>query len=144
MGRAEGLTTAQLYIIRDTSVPLPPVKEVLTVFQTAALRFADASTRDVHVPKAITDDLMHELREHVSKTNPNEDETTQMDRVQDLFVEASAVVAAYNMVSRFLMSTDVAGLSDEPVPWGVERKEAIDSILCLFCPCSYRNLCSTS
>ncbi|KAH9923445.1 AhpD-like protein [Epithele typhae] len=35
----------------------------------------------------------------------------------DLFVEAAAVVATYNMVSRFLVATDVAGLSDEPVPW---------------------------
>jgi len=116
---------------------------VLTVFQTAALRFADASTKDVHVPKAITDDLVHELREHVAKTNPNEDETAQTDRVQDLFVEASTVVATYNMVSRFLISTDVAGLSDQPVPWGVERKEAISSILYFYCPCLCRNLCST-
>ena len=37
--------------------------------------------RDVHVPKAIADDLMRELREHVSETNPNEDETAWMDRV---------------------------------------------------------------
>ncbi|KAG6894400.1 hypothetical protein C0992_006248, partial [Termitomyces sp. T32_za158] len=27
------------------------------------------------------------------------------------------------MVSRFLVATDVAGLSDDPVPWPVERKE---------------------
>lgn len=101
----------------------------------AALRFADASTRDVHVSKAITDDLMHELREHVKKANPNEDQALQTERVQDLFVEASAVVATYNMVSRFIVSTDVAGLSGEAVPWGIERKEAINSILHSYCLC---------
>ena len=79
--------------------------------------------------KAITDDLMHELREHVKKTNPNEDEVSQTERVQDLFVEASAVVATYNMVSRLLVATDVAGLSDKDVPWGIERKEATNSII---------------
>ena len=94
--------------------------------------------------KAITDYLMHELREHVNKTNPNEDEALQAERVQDLFVEASAVVATYNMVSRFIVSTDVAGLSDEAVPWGIGRKEAINSILYTYCLCSYRNSYSTS
>ena len=138
VGRAHGLTTAQLYTIRDTSTPLPPAKGLLTTLQTAALRFVDASTKDVRVPKAITDDLMHELRDHVKKTNSNEDEALQTERVQDLFVEASAVVATYNMVSRFIVSTDVAGLSDERVPWGIERKEAINSILYDYCLCSFR------
>lgn len=43
--------------------------------------------------------------------------------VQDLYVEASAVVATYNMVSRFLVATDVAGLSDEPLPWPADKRE---------------------
>lgn len=43
--------------------------------------------------------------------------------VQDLYVEASAVVATYNMVSRFLVATDVAGLSDEPLPWPADKQE---------------------
>jgi hypothetical protein len=143
VGRAHGLTTAQLYIIRDTSTPLPPAEGLLTTLQMAALRFADASTRDIHVSKAVTDDLMHELREYVEKANPNEDEALRTERIQDLFVEASAVVATYNMVSRFIVSTDVAGLSGEAVPWGIERKEAINSILHSCCLCSYRNSYST-
>jgi len=54
-------------------------------------------------------------------------------RVEDLYVEAAMVVATYNMVSRFLLSTDVAGMSDMEVPWPVERKEASSFLkLCLF------------
>lgn len=45
------------------------------------------------------------------------------ERAQDLLVEAAAVVATYNMVSRFLLAVDVAGLSDEEVPWPVDRVE---------------------
>jgi hypothetical protein len=33
------------------------------------------------------------------------------------------VVATYNMVSRFLLATDVAGISDMEVPWPVDKKE---------------------
>ncbi|CAK5264079.1 unnamed protein product [Mycena citricolor] len=43
--------------------------------------------------------------------------------VEDLLVEAAAVVATYNMVSRFLVSLDVAGMSDSAVPWPVDRTE---------------------
>ncbi|KAM6490133.1 beta-ketoadipate enol-lactone hydrolase [Amanita muscaria] len=118
VGRSHGLTTAQLYIIRDVSTPLPPARGILSSLQSSALRFADASTRDVRVPKEITHDLMHDLREFVKPKNEDADE------VQDLFVEAAAVVATYNMVSRLLVSTDVGGLSDDDVPWPLERKEA--------------------
>ncbi|KAM6494993.1 beta-ketoadipate enol-lactone hydrolase [Amanita muscaria] len=118
VGRSHGLTTAQLYIIRDVSTPLPPARGILSSLQSSALRFADASTRDVRVPKEITHDLMHDLRDFVKAKNEDADE------VQDLFVEAAAVVATYNMVSRLLVSTDVGGLSDDDVPWPLERKEA--------------------
>ncbi|KAK2459973.1 hypothetical protein APHAL10511_007979 [Amanita phalloides] len=120
VGRADGLSTPQLHVIRDTSIALPPARGILSTFQTAALRFADASTRDIHIPSGVTDNLLHELRGFVKSKYPNEDET---DLIHDLFVEFAATVATYNMVSRFLVSTDVSGLSDETAPWGVERKE---------------------
>jgi hypothetical protein len=44
-------------------------------------------------------------------------------KVDDLYVEAAMVVACYNMVSRFLLATDVAGISDMEVPWPVDNKE---------------------
>lgn len=44
-------------------------------------------------------------------------------KVDDLYVEATMVVASYNMVSRFLLATDVAGISDMEVPWPVNKKE---------------------
>ncbi|KAF7295613.1 Carboxymuconolactone decarboxylase [Mycena indigotica] len=43
--------------------------------------------------------------------------------VADLLVEAAAVVATYNMVSRFLVSLDIAGSSDDVVPWPVDSTE---------------------
>lgn len=50
------------------------------------------------------------------------------ESVQDLAVEAAAVVSTYNMVSRFLVSLDVAGKSDEPVPWPADHKEVRPSL----------------
>jgi hypothetical protein len=56
-----------------------------------------------------------------SKSLGDEEIITMVD---DLYVEAVMVVATYNMVSRFLLGTDVAGISDMGVPWPVERREA--------------------
>ncbi|KXN82951.1 hypothetical protein AN958_02034 [Leucoagaricus sp. SymC.cos] len=42
VGRQHGLTTAQLYIIRDIGAPLPPAQGILNPLQTTALTFADA------------------------------------------------------------------------------------------------------
>ncbi|KAF8632660.1 hypothetical protein AX17_004793 [Amanita inopinata Kibby_2008] len=123
VGRSHGLTTAQLYVIRDTSAPLPPAKGILSALQTSALRFADASTRNVKVSKEITDDLHRDLLEWMRENDQGSGDVAEADRLQDLYVEAAAVVATYNMVSRFLVTTDVAGLSDDEVPWPIERKE---------------------
>lgn len=54
------------------------------------------------------------------------------DLVEDLLVEASAIVATYNMVSRFLVSLDVAGVSLDPVPWPLERTEVRFVLFCTF------------
>lgn len=105
--------------MRDTVTPLPPSAGILSELQTSALLFADASTREIKVSKAVTDALTKDLEAWARE----EDSSNVEERVQDLLVEAAAVVASYNMVSRFLVSLDVAGMSDDEVPWPLERKE---------------------
>jgi pimeloyl-ACP methyl ester carboxylesterase len=89
------------------------------------LIFADASTRDVKVGKEITDALMIHLQ---SCVEPSSDSGNVEETVQDLLVEAAAVTATYNMVSRFLVSLDVGCMSDNDVPWPIDRKE----VRCVF------------
>ena len=120
VGRECGLSSAQLYVIRDTSTPLPPSSGILSALQTSALMFADANTRDIKVGGDIIDALMKNLKDLVRPTtNPGDVE----ESAQDLFVEAAGVTATYNMVSRFLISVDVACMSDNDVSWPVDRKE---------------------
>jgi hypothetical protein len=116
------LTTAQLRLVRDISSP-PPAQSVLTAFQTSALLFADESTKNIRVTADTTERLQHELATWVDSGGTPPDKS-KYDHVQDLLVEAAAVVATYNMVSRFLVSLDVAGYSDELVPWPADRQEA--------------------
>ena len=120
VGRECGLSTAQLYIIRDTSTPLPPSSGILSALQTSALMFADANTRDIKVGRDITDALMNNLKDLVMSTTDSGDVE---ETAQDLLVEAAGITATYNMVSRFLISVDVACMSDNDVPWPVDRKE---------------------
>jgi len=82
----------------------------LTSLQAAALAFAVHLRRISKVPDSIFDNLSEELQKIVA------DEKCTVEKVQDLLVETAAVVSTYNMVSRFLVSLDVAGKSDEPVP----------------------------
>ncbi|KAF8870059.1 hypothetical protein BD779DRAFT_1582195 [Infundibulicybe gibba] len=96
VARTHGLDTAQLYIIRDTDTPLPPSSGILNTFQTAALIFADHSTRHVKVADSVIEELRSELGKHLESK----------DGKDDLLVEAAAIVASYNMVSRFLVSLD--------------------------------------
>ncbi len=49
----------------------------------------------------------------------------------NLFVEAAAVVATYNMVSRFLVSLDVGGGSDDLVPWPADEQEVLSYLTSL-------------
>ncbi|KAF4585092.1 hypothetical protein EYR40_001928 [Pleurotus pulmonarius] len=123
VGRSAGLTTQQLQVIRDTEGLLKqPFADILKPLHLAALSFADCSTRDVKVPPTVSGKLMQELRKLVVD-GESCDENDIDAVVQDLYVEASAVVATYNMVSRFLVATDVAGLSDEPLPWPADKQE---------------------
>jgi hypothetical protein len=120
VGRECGLTTSQLYVIRDTVTPLPPSSGILSALQTSALLFADESTKNVKVRKETTDSLTDSLKRWADETSHsgNVEET-----VQDLLVEAAAVTATYNMVSRFLISLDVGCMSDTEVPWPLDTKE---------------------
>ncbi|KAF9042798.1 alpha/beta-hydrolase [Hymenopellis radicata] len=108
LGRKAGLTTTQLLVIRDASI-LPresPNADVFDALQLSALAFAQESTTTIKVSEDTATAL---------KANLNDDE--------DLLVEAAAVVAIYNMVSRFLVSMDVDGMSDEVAPWPADIQE---------------------
>lgn len=123
IGRKEGLSTGQLYIIRDAQTPLPPSPTLLTPLQTAAVDYTDRSTRDVRVPMAVILGLKKQLKAWVTGADSSLASDAVNAKVDDLFVEAVMVVSSYNMVSRFLLATDVAGLSDREVPWPVDNKE---------------------
>lgn len=123
VGRQHGLNDAQLFIIRDVTTPLPPAQGILSPLQTAALAFADASTRNVTISQQTSESLRTELRRWVLKETSGLSEDEAKAKTDDLFVEAGLVVATYNMVSRFLVAMDVAGFSEDPVPWPVEREE---------------------
>jgi len=95
VGRAVGLTIDELREIRLT----PPLgTTALTPRLSAALLFADYSTKEVRVPQEIFDCLRGYL-----------DNDRQM-------VEAVATVAGYNMVSRILVALDVKGKANVEVP----------------------------
>ncbi|KAJ3995227.1 beta-ketoadipate enol-lactone hydrolase [Lentinula boryana] len=116
VARDAGLTTDQLYVIRDTS-SLPSFgNRILSPLQTAALAFAHHSTSTVTVPPEITLSLADALRSSITSDFDDTDSLTQ-----DLLVESAAVVASYNMVSRFLVSLDVAAMADCPPPWPATR-----------------------
>ncbi|KAL0958766.1 hypothetical protein HGRIS_014099 [Hohenbuehelia grisea] len=122
VARQSGVTTQQLQVVRDVDGELhPPLKEdLLTPLQSAALAYADASTTQVKVDAATTQRLLAALENSDTVRLSKEAGT---DTTEEFLVEAAAVVATYNMVSRFLVSLDVAGMSDEPVPWPYDRKE---------------------
>ena len=124
VGRKEGLSTVQLCIIRDTKTPLsPPLDTNFTPLHTAAIAFTDHSTRDVRVPMDVIQEFKRQLKEFVVSGNLSMSSEDVDGKVDDLYVEAAMVVATYNMVSRFLLATDVAGISDMEVPWPVDKKE---------------------
>lgn len=79
----EGLTQAQL-----DALPQWESSDLFTPLQQAALRLADAMTRDVQVPPVVLDAVRAHLEDR---------------RV----VELVATIAAYNMVSRFLEALQI-------------------------------------
>lgn len=102
------MTTEQLYLIRDPEYIPDPSSEkeeaILSPLQRAALAFAHYSTATVKVPVGVTLTLAKALASIESPPDT-------------LLVECASIVSSYNMVSRFLVSLDVAGLSFSTVPW---------------------------
>ncbi|PPQ69704.1 hypothetical protein CVT25_012967 [Psilocybe cyanescens] len=128
VARQEGLSTGQLYAIRDVDTPLPPHATILTPLHISALIFTDHSTRNTRIPMDIIQGFKNEIKSWVAKSEPTLSGEDVDKKVDDLYVEAAMVVASYNMVSRFLLATDVAGLSDMEVPWPVDKKEHFISL----------------
>lgn len=110
-------------MIRDVDMPLLPSHWLLGPLLTAAISFTDHSTRDARVPLAVGQKLKEEIRKWLLDHGGSADSDELDASVDSMYVEAAMVVATYNMVSRFLLSTDVAGICDDPVPWPVERNE---------------------
>lgn len=110
VGVDAGLTAPQLTIIRDLHTPLPNPESpgVLSPFQAAALRFADASTFNVNVPQSRVDDLKKYLKD------------------DQQLLEATAVTATYNMVSRLLVTLDVGDMGTVSVPLPETTQEEHD------------------
>jgi alkylhydroperoxidase family enzyme len=98
IGRAAGLTGAQLAAIRDDSIVPHPGSPALTPRQHVALQYVDYMTREVKVPQTVFDKLRSMLADD-----------KQM-------VEVTMTIATYNMVSRILVALDVADKADETVP----------------------------
>ncbi len=80
----EGVSPAKLEAVR-----LPTLSDVFDARERLVLRLTDAMTRDIEVPDA----LMDELKAHHDPQS---------------LVELVATVAAYNMVSRFLVALQIA------------------------------------
>ncbi|KAF9523208.1 Alpha/Beta hydrolase protein [Crepidotus variabilis] len=121
IGKKAGLTTGQLFILRDTSTPLAPASNLFGAALTAVTKFTDHSTKGPRVPFDVIEAVKTELKEVVVAQGTPEGDIEGL--IEDYYVEAAMTVAAYNLVSRFLLSTDVAGSSDVEVPWPVDRKE---------------------
>ncbi len=80
----EGVSTPKIEALRQ-----PQLADVFDARERLVLRLADAMTRDIDVP----DELMAALKTHYDPKG---------------LVELVATVAAYNMVSRFLVALNVA------------------------------------
>jgi 4-carboxymuconolactone decarboxylase len=80
----EGVSKAKIDALRELKLA-----DVFSAHERLVLRLADAMTRDIEVP----DELMAEIKAHYEPK---------------ALVELVATVAAYNMVSRFLVALNVA------------------------------------
>lgn len=101
--------------------------EKLSTLQAAALAFADASTRHVHIPTSIFNTFRQALSSDLSS---QADDAKVKDKVtgeevtaEQQMVEAAAVVGGYNLVSRFLVALDVDDKAELLVP--VPRVERV-------------------
>ncbi|KAI8453899.1 AhpD-like protein [Phakopsora pachyrhizi] len=116
VGRSEGLSTAQLLMIRDSVKPIrrdfKTSRSPLSSLHEAGLAFADAMTRELNV----NDEILKKLK---SELLPFEN-GFGIDR---MILDATATVAGYNMVSRVLFTLFVADDHQKSVPIpGLETK----------------------
>ena len=133
VARDAGLNTRQLSAIRNTAHLGP---DTLTGLQAAALAFADSSTKDVAVPDSVCDHLQRQLHAWISTRIHDEADKVSIDeKVHTMLVELAATVATYNMVSRFLVSLNVASMADDVVPWPADRQEVRLTLIHQSDPC---------
>jgi pimeloyl-ACP methyl ester carboxylesterase/alkylhydroperoxidase family enzyme len=101
-----GVTDGQLSTIGDVfNVLDAKLKQPLSPIQQAAVALADDMTQYIHVRDQTFDTLRKLLAESKGEENSNKEMT-----------EAILTVATYNMVSRFLVATDVADHANKPCP----------------------------
>ena len=98
LARSEGVTAAQLSALRDREVDSAALGGELALI----VSYTDAMTRTVTVPQELFDAVLDELG--VACT-----------------VELTSTVAAYNMVSRFLVALDI-GRGRPETPLQIERE----------------------
>ncbi|KAG0144581.1 hypothetical protein CROQUDRAFT_64865 [Cronartium quercuum f. sp. fusiforme G11] len=103
IARAAGMSSLQLCRVRDIVKPLKDSNHHLSPSQLTALNFADAVTRTLDVP----DQLITDFKQILGGSQPDK-----------ALLDATATVAAYNMVSRVLITLDVADdrLASVPLP----------------------------
>ncbi|QRV83127.1 carboxymuconolactone decarboxylase [Ceratobasidium sp. AG-Ba] len=99
VGRSEGLTSAQLKLIRDPAFSPWGFSSVFTSRQLAALKLADQSTRQSHV----SDEVWAEVKRQFN--------------VPQTQTELVLTIGSYNLVSRFLLAVSVDGVAEMQVPY---------------------------
>lgn len=112
VARKAGVTTDQLTRIGDCKASLSSLRSPgtgqLSPLQAAAVSYADAMICHVKVP----DETFLELKTQLQQAGGEE----QGQGLDQKMVEATGVVAAYNMVSRFLVALDIDDRANQPVP----------------------------
>ncbi|KDN35918.1 alpha/beta-hydrolase [Tilletiaria anomala UBC 951] len=125
VARKAGLTNEQLARVGDVSLSITSLSDpssadnpsagagnILSRLQNAALAFAEASTAHVQVPDAVFGELKEALKESIAmQGDAGADKETLLN---EKLVEAAATVATYNMVSRFLVATDIDDKANTP------------------------------
>ena len=91
---AAGITSEQLTALRKEDVS---PAAALTAVQRRVIAYTDSMTSDIHVPDAVFDAL-------------------RADFTETELIEITATIAAYNMVSRFLVALKVELPADEGLP----------------------------
>lgn len=137
VGRHAGLSYEQLSIVGspapdDRSEPFrlsaSAAIDSLSPLQLAALKFADASTRQIAVPSEVFEELKRELGAELERnpgqTGPPGGGPVTVERQ---LLEATTTVGAYNMVSRLLVALDVDDKSQMVPPIPIVAKVQVGS-----------------